>query len=98
MRVAIRRTLRVGEQSGTPEEDLGIQPDSRHAVTKDDLLKANKDLIDAAGRILGNMPVRRLDVTTSRSGSTLTIQATTAGLSRLGHLCRRKAPGKPGHK
>lgn len=83
MRVAIRRTLRVGEQSGTPVEDLGITPDSRHALTKDDLLNANKDLINAAGNILKNMPVRLLKVTTSRAGSTLTIQTTTAGISRL---------------
>lgn len=83
MRVAIRRTLRVGEQSGTPVEDLGITPDSRHALTKDDLLNANKDLIKEAGRILKNMPVRLLSVTTSRAGSSLTIQATTVGISRL---------------
>jgi hypothetical protein len=83
MRVAIRRTMRVGEQSGTPVEDLGITPDSDHALTKDDLLKANKDLINAAGQVLTNMPVRRLSVTTIQAGSTLTIQATTVGVSRL---------------
>ena len=83
MRVAIRRTLRVGEQSGTPVEDLGITPDSRHAVTKDDLLQANKDLINAAGRILEDMPLRRLRVSTSRAGATLTVQAETAGITRL---------------
>lgn len=83
MRVAIRRTLRVGEQSGTPVEDLGITPDSRHALTKDDLLNKNKDLINAAGNILKNMPLRLLKVTTSQAGSTLTIQGTTAGISRL---------------
>ena len=83
MRVAIRRTLRVGEQSGTPLEDLGVRPNSCHALTKDDLLNANKDLINTAGKILKNMPVRMLKVTTSQAGSTLTIQATTAGISRL---------------
>lgn len=83
MRVAIRRTLRVGDQSGTPVEDLGVTPDSRHALTKIDLLDANKDLIDEAGRVLVSMPVRLLTISTSRSGSTLTIQATTVGISRL---------------
>lgn len=83
MRVAIRRTLRVGEHSGTPVEDLGIKPDSRHALTRDDLLESNRDLINAAGRILKNMPVRRLGVTTSQAGSKLTIQAVTVGISRL---------------
>ena len=83
MRVAIRRTLRVGEQSGTPVEDMGITPDSRYALTKDDLLNSNKDLINAAGKILKNMPVKQLKIIASQSGSILTIQATTAGISRL---------------
>lgn len=83
MRVAIRRTLRVGEQSGTPLEDLGVTPDSRYALTKDDLLNSNKDLINEAGVILNNMPVRLLNVTTSPAGPTLTIQAKTVGISRL---------------
>jgi hypothetical protein len=83
MRVAIRRTLRVGEQSGTPVEDLGITPDSHHALTKNDLLNANKDLINKAGKVLKNMPVRFLSFTTNQAGSTLTIQTTTIGISRL---------------
>jgi C-terminal processing protease CtpA/Prc len=41
MRVAIRRTLRVGELSGTPVEDLGVRPDAIHALTRDDLLQGN---------------------------------------------------------
>lgn len=83
MRVAIRRTLRVGEHSGTPVEDIGIKPDSRQALTEDDLLQANKDLINKAGEILDNMPVRRLSVTTNKTGPKLKIEATTVGISRL---------------
>jgi hypothetical protein len=83
MRVAIRRTLRVGDQSGTPLEDLGVTPDSYHALTKDDLLNANIDLINEAGQILSNMPVRQLSVTTNQIGSILTIQVTSIGISRL---------------
>jgi hypothetical protein len=30
MRVAVRRTLRVGKRAGTPVEDLGIIPDACH--------------------------------------------------------------------
>ncbi len=52
-------------------------------MTEDDLLNANKDLINEAGRILKKMPVRLLTVSTSQAGSTLTIQATTVGISRL---------------
>lgn len=83
MRVAIRRTLRVGLQSGTPLEDLGVQPDFRHVLTKDDLLQGNRDLINHAGEILKKMPVRILDITTAQTGSTLTITATTGGIDRI---------------
>ena len=83
MRVAIRRTLRVGEEAGTPVEDLGVTPDSRHDLTRDDLLNDNVDLINAAGQILQSMPRRRLSVITGQSGSTLTIKTTTLGLDRL---------------
>ena len=83
MRVAIRRTLRVGDQSGTPLEDLGIRPDSLYALTKDDLLNGNMDLIKKAGKILKSMPVRLLKVSTSQSGSTLSIKTKTVGIARL---------------
>lgn len=83
MRVSIRRTLRVGTQSGTPVEDLGIRPDERYAMTRNDLLNGNRDLIDRAGELLASMPVRQLAVTTRRSGSSLEIEAQTKGLTRL---------------
>ncbi len=83
MRVAIRRTMRVGDQAGTPVEDLGITPDSRHAMTREDLLNSNVDLINRAAGILKSMSVYRLAASTSQSGSTLTVQFVTAGYSRL---------------
>lgn len=83
MRVSIRRTLRVGEQSGTPLEDLGVTPDERYFMTKNDLLNGNEDLIDRAAEMLTSLPRRQLDVVTSGSGATLTIEATTLGMSRL---------------
>ncbi|WP_406723612.1 S41 family peptidase [Streptomyces sp. GD-15H] len=52
MRVSIRRTLRVGPQSGTPVEDLGVIPDERHQMTRRDLLEDNADLFDRAGQLL----------------------------------------------
>lgn len=52
MRVAIRQTLRVGEQAGMPVEDLGIVPDEEHKMTKKDVLQGNVDLIEHAGEIL----------------------------------------------
>ncbi|MEU4393224.1 S41 family peptidase [Kribbella sp. NPDC023855] len=83
MRVSIRRTLRVGELSGTPVEDLGVRPDSTHQLTRRDLLEGNVDLLDAAGALLAAMPNRRLDVSTSLTGTKLTAVLDTAGLDRV---------------
>jgi hypothetical protein len=83
MRVAIRRTTRVGELSGTPVEDLGVQPDAVHRLTGNDLLHGNVDLLDAAGALLAALPVRRLQVTVQRSGTQATVVYDTAGLDRL---------------
>jgi C-terminal processing protease CtpA/Prc len=54
-RVAIRRTTRVGERVGMPLEDLGVEPDFQHRLTKDDLLNQNKDLIEHAAEILDTL-------------------------------------------
>jgi hypothetical protein len=62
MRVAIRRTLRVGDLAGTPVEDLGVQPDERHRMTRKDVLQGNQDLLDRAGELLAAQPIRKLDV------------------------------------
>lgn len=83
MRVAIRRSLRVGKQSGTPVEDLGITPNSRYYMTRKDLLTGNVDLLNKAGEILSHMPVRKLNVTTTTGSGKITIQAETLGLTRL---------------
>ncbi|MCC2627151.1 MAG: peptidase [Thermomicrobiales bacterium] len=63
MRVAIRRTLRVGRRSGTPVEDLGVIPDVRYDLTREDLLNDNVGLMNRAGEILAAMPVRKLEAT-----------------------------------
>lgn len=83
MRVAIRRSLRVGKQSGTPVEDLGITPNSRYYMTRKDLLTGNVDLLNKAREILSHMPVRKLNVTTTTGSGKITIQAETLGLTRL---------------
>jgi C-terminal processing protease CtpA/Prc len=83
MRVAMRRTLRVGLHAGTPVEDLGVEPRVRHFMTKDDLLYGNVDLIDKAASILARMPVRRLEVEKRASGKSVKVTVTTQGISRL---------------
>ena len=48
MRVAVRRTIRVGPKQGDILEDLGVQPDIRYDMTRRDVLEGNPDLIDRA--------------------------------------------------
>lgn len=52
MRFAIRRTTRVGANAGVPLEDLGVEPDAMHRMTRNDLLNDNGDLIAAAAALL----------------------------------------------
>jgi C-terminal processing protease CtpA/Prc len=52
MRVAARRSTRVGTRSGVPLEDLGVVPDERYYMTRADLLDHNVDLIARAAEIL----------------------------------------------
>jgi Peptidase family S41 len=83
MRVAIRRTLRVGSLAGTPVEDLGVQPSQRHRMTRRDVLEDNQDLLDRAGALLAAMPLHRLEVTaTLVADGTLTVALQVSGLDR----------------
>jgi len=86
MRVAIRRTTRVGPRSGEPLEDLGVKPDPDkiYRMTRNDLLNANEDLIARAASLLTDSPVRvflvEVDQTTDREVS---VSTTTENISRL---------------
>jgi hypothetical protein len=83
-RVAIRRTTRVGDQSGAPLEGLGIVPDRVHCMTANDLLNKNEDLIAAAGEMLAAMPVRELDAeVVSGEDGTVKVAVHTKRISRL---------------
>lgn len=62
MRVAVRRSLRVGRNAGIPVEDLGIVPDHRHAMTRRDVLEGNVDLLTKARALLRQGPHRWLSV------------------------------------
>ena len=85
MRVAVRRTLRVGEQAGVPVEDFGVHPDPpTYQLTKDDLLKKNCDLMDAAGKILASRKVYNLSVGVEKAGRRkITVTAKTQNISWL---------------
>ena len=84
MRVAIRRTLRVGRRAGAPVEDLGVIPDERHDLTRNDLLKGNVDLINRAGKLLAAKPVRQFTATVHDSSATqANLAFETEGMTRL---------------
>lgn len=52
-RVALRRATRVGRRIGVPLEDLGVEADSVHPLTKRDITGENRDLLAAAAGLLG---------------------------------------------
>ena len=83
LRVAIRRTLRVGSLAGTPVEDLGVHPDERHRMTRRDVLEGNVDLLERAGALLAALPVRGLEAHAERgAGGKLTVKLEVRNLDR----------------
>ncbi len=101
LRVSLRRTLRVGASAGQPVEDLGVRPDEIHAMTRDDLIEGNHDLLEHAGEILSRGTVRVFDVAVSGTDdSGFQIDVTTRGLDTIDiyvggrpHVAAVPAPG-----
>jgi len=83
MRVSLRRTLRVGARAGEPVEDLGVIRDLDHAMTRNDLLNGNADLLERAGELLAQGTPRRFDTDLSVQGQTMTISLTTQGIQSV---------------
>ena len=84
MRVSVRRTMRVGDQDGTPLEDLGVTPDVRHHMTREDVLHGNQDLLDAAGALLAGATVHRLGVEIEElAGGVLELTIHTQNVDRV---------------
>lgn len=61
LRVAVRRSLRVGPNAGLELEERGVVPDELHDLTRRDLLEGDADLMAAAARLLLARPWRQLD-------------------------------------
>lgn len=84
MRVAIRRTLRIGDEAGTELEDLGVKPDVRHPLTRDDMLNSSRDLIEHAARLIAGRdaetPGVGFVVTASRTAAALRVDLNTLGV------------------
>jgi len=77
LRVAVRRSLRVGPRDGVILEERGVTPDEEYRLTRADLLHADRDLLAHAGRILSQKPWYRLKARLRRSatGTTLSIES-----------------------
>ncbi|MBR0830498.1 hypothetical protein JQ596_33820 [Bradyrhizobium manausense] len=79
MRVAIRRTLRVGDEAGTELEELGVTPNAEHKLTRNDVLNNNPDLLARAAAELAGLtePVRRFEVKSARANDKLSFELAT---------------------
>ena len=83
MRVAVRRSTRVGRLAGVPLEDLGVVPDERHFMTRDDLLKSNVDLIAHAAKLLAARPAPALQITPASAPPVTQIQVAATDVDRV---------------
>lgn len=79
--LALRRSVRVGENEGRPLEELGVTPDRRHYMTRQDLMRHNSDLVRHAARILATQPCYGLSVQTVR-GKNRTLRVSAASKVR----------------
>ena len=83
MRVSLRRTLRVGKRAGEPVEDLGVTRDHAHEMTRDDLLKGNVDLLNAAGKLLSKGTPRKFAVDVKSAGQKLGLKLSTKNIEAI---------------
>lgn len=88
--VAVRRAVRSADADGTLIEDVGVAG-RPYEMTRDDIFKQNRDLIEHCGELLAEQPLTRLAV--SRRGRPLTIA--TAGLDQLDLYVNRHPAGTP---
>jgi hypothetical protein len=83
MRVAIRRSTRIGAQAGVPLEDLGVEPNERYFISRNDLLDHNADLIARAAAILKDLPLQGLTIATATAPPTPQVTVTASNLDRV---------------
>ncbi|HEU4422437.1 MAG TPA: S41 family peptidase [Pilimelia sp.] len=84
LRVALRRSLRVGKRSGQPVEDFGVIPDVLYRMTARDVTDNNADLMERAGELLADGTPRQLDAEVSaRTPAAVTLEVTTGALTSL---------------
>jgi hypothetical protein len=86
--VAVRRAVRSGDADGTLIEDAGIAGQT-YAMTRNDILDGNRDLIRYCAKLLAAQPWTRLNVNVDRDK----LNIETAGLDQVdvyadGHAAR----------
>lgn len=85
LRVAVRRTLRVGSNAGELVEDFGVEPDMTYTMTRRDVLEGNADLIQRLISVLREQPAFRVRASAGNRGLEIRcpgaewVQFTTAG-------------------
>jgi hypothetical protein len=80
MSLSFRRATRAGPSEGLPIEDIGIAG-APYAMTRDDLLNGNRDLLSACIALLKQQKLTRLGCQVNKTARTVTV--TTERLSRL---------------
>jgi Peptidase family S41 len=79
--LAVRRATRVGPSDGAAIEDVGVRGDYQYAMTKDDLVGDNADLIAFAGRLVLGQPRTALTVSGPDAKGRLVIR--TRGVNQV---------------
>ncbi len=84
LRVALRRSLRVGAQAGTELEEIGVVPNEVVPATRRDALEGSIDLIAlAAGRLIEREWFRLDAEIVARQGSERALVVSTRAIERL---------------
>jgi hypothetical protein len=60
--LSVRRATRIGASDGAPIEDIGIVGHRAYAMTRDDLLKGNTDLLSFCARLIESEPATSMAV------------------------------------
>jgi hypothetical protein len=81
--LSYRRATRSGPSEGVPIEDVGIAG-APYALTRDDLLAGNRDLIAHCVTLLAALPLTRMSTVLDRPARTVTV--TSGALSRVDAL------------
>jgi C-terminal processing protease CtpA/Prc len=83
LRVAARRSTRVGTRAGVPLEDLGVAPDERYYMTRADLLEHNVDLITKAAQILKGKLAFPLELSAAGRPPLTKLKVTSRNIDRI---------------